>query len=311
MRFDGFRSKFSFNEHAGRKLAKMDHRPPAPISIFTAAIKCLCNAGLVLILLAPPAFPFQTAPSESMQQLIQDVAYNEVHDRATQSCWIYHVEKTVDRQTRSEEQVESSDGPVFRVFALDGKPLTPDQTKQEDARLAHLLSDPGEQRKAAQEHEQDEVRLQRLTALMPRAFLYEPDRSEGDRITFRFSPNPNFSPPTFEARAFAGMAGTVVIDAKQKRLIRLQGQLIRPVDFGFGLLGRIEKGGTFQIDRMPVSSTHWKTTQVSVHVSGHIILFKSVSKQQDESRSNFHPLPEGTGLKQAEALLSQHVPPAL
>jgi hypothetical protein len=288
----------------------MDHRGPKPASIFMSSLKCLCLAGLVSILPAPPAFALQAAPSEPLQQLIHDVAYNEVNDRAQQSCWIYHVEKTVDGQTRSGEQVESSDGPVFRLVAIHGTPLTPDQTKQEDARLAHLLSNPGEEKKVAEQHEQDEERLQRLTALMPNAFLYEPSGSDGDRITLRFSPDPNFRPPTFEARAFAGMAGTVVIDAKQKRLIQLKGQLIHQVDFGFGLLGRIEKGGTFEIDRMPVSFTHWKTTQVSVHVSGHIILFKSVSKQQDEKRSNFRSLPDGTALKQAEALLSQSSQPA-
>jgi hypothetical protein len=268
----------------------------------------LADAALVLILLTLPAYGFQVESVESPQQLVQDMAYNEIQDRAAQSCWIYHVEHTVDGQTKSEQQVESVDGPVFRVLAIDGKPLTVDQAKQEDARLAHLLTDPGAQRKAKQLHEQDEERLQRLTALMSKAFLYEFSGREGNLIKLSFSPNPNFRPPTFEARAFADLAGTLEIDASQKRLVRLDGQLIHEVDFGLGLLGRIEKGGTFVIERAPVSSTHWKTSRVSVHVSGHIILFKSISRQQDERRSDFHPLSQGTTLKQAEVLLSKPAP---
>ncbi len=232
------------------------------------------------------------------------MAYNEVQDRARQTCWIYRIEHTVDGQTKSEQQVDSVDGPVFRVLAVNGKPLTEDQQKQENARLARLLSNPAEQRRSAQQHEQDEDRLQRLTAMLPRAFLYEFAGREGNVIKLKFSPNPDFRPPTWEARAFADLAGTLEIDAGQKRLIRLDGRLIHQVDFGFGLLGRIEKGGTFAIERTPVSPTHWKTSRVSVHVSGHIILFKSISRNQDEIRSDFHPLPEGTTLRQAEALLN-------
>jgi hypothetical protein len=243
------------------------------------------------------------------QQLVQDVAYNEVRDRQMQTCWIYKVERTIDGQTRSEEQVESADGPVFRLLALDGKPLTGDQAKQEDARLARLLSDPAVQEKAKQLHEKDEDRLERLTALLPKAFLYQYDGQDGGQIRLKFSPNPDFSPPTFEARAFTDLAGTLVIDARQKRLIRLQGELIHPIDFGLGLLGRIQKGGTFEIERTPVSATHWKTSHVSIHVSGHIILFKSISKQQDEKRSGFRPLQDGISLKQAEALLGESPQP--
>lgn len=233
------------------------------------------------------------------------MSYNEVQDRARRSCWIFHVEHTVDGQTKSEQQVDSVDGPVFRVLAINGKPLNEDQKKQEDARLAHLLSNPALQRRAAELHEQDEERLQRLTVMMPKAFLYEYEGRNGNLIKLRFSPNPDFKPPTWEARAFADLAGTLEIDTGQKRLVRLDGQLIHEVDFGFGLLGRIEKGGTFTIERMPVSATHWKTSRVSVHVSGHIILFKSISRNQDEFRSDFHPLPDGTTLRQAEELLNK------
>ena len=269
----------------------------------------LFRIALISTLAFAPLLGADTQPI-ALQQLVQDVAYNEVRDRQTQSCWIYRVERTVDGQTRSEEQVESADGPVFRLHSIDGKPLNEGQVRQEDARLAHLLSDPAEQRKAAQLRERDEERLVRLTALLPRAFVYEFNGQDGDQIHLKFSPNPDFSPPTYEARAFADLAGTLVIDAKQKRLIRLQGQLIHEVDFGLGLLGRIEKGGTFEIERTPVSSTHWKTSRVSIHVSGHIILFKSINKQQDEKRSDFRPLQDGLTLKQAETLLNQSTQPA-
>ena len=280
----------------------MGYRQLSLAAEFRFRIKASFLAAAVLAL---TAHRLPAEPSESPLQLVADMAYNEIQDRALQSCWIYHIEHTVDGQTKSEQQVESVDGPVFRVLAINSRQLTDFQEKEENARLMHLLASPSEQRKAKQLHEQDEERLQRLTALMPKAFLYEFIGMEGSLIKLRFSPNPDFKPPTFESRAFADLAGTLEINASQKRLVRLDGQLIHQVDFGLGLLGRIEKGGTFVIERTPVSSTHWKTSRVSVHVTGHIIVFKSISKQQDERRSDFHPLPEGTTLAQAEALLNQ------
>src|ERR1700761_1335374 len=148
----------------------------------------LFRIALISTLAFAPLFAASAQPI-ALQQLVKDVAYNEVRDRQTQSCWIYRVERTIDGQTRSEEQVESADGPVFRLIAIDGKPLTGDQAKRENARLDKLLTDPGEQQKAKQLHERDEERLVRLTALLPTAFVYQFDGQDGDQIRLKFSPN--------------------------------------------------------------------------------------------------------------------------
>ena len=254
-----------------------------------------------LLLFSPIAHSQTVSPDE----LVKDVSYNEMQDRARQTCWLYHVQHSADGHTRSELQIESADGPVFRLLAIDGQPLSAEQSRQEDARLTHLLRNPDEERKIAQLHEQDEDRLQRLTALLPQAFLYTGAGRDGNIMHLKFAPNPAFHPPTFEARAFADLAGTLDIDATQKRLVRLDGRLIHPIDVGFGILGRIEQGGTFTIERHAVSDTHWKTSRIGIHVSGHIVLFKSISKQQDELRSDFHSLPATTTLKDAIGVLNQ------
>jgi hypothetical protein len=283
----------------------MGHRNCLHSRLFPQRAFSLLTA-VALLLLSSIAHG-QTASPDS---LVKDVSYNEVQDRARQTCWLYRVQHTADGHTRSAIQVESADGPVFRLLAIDGQPLSADQLRQEDARLAHLLRNPDEERKVAQSHQQDEDRLQRLTALLPQAFLYTGDGRNGNIVHLKFVPNPAFHPPTLEARAFAGLAGTLDIDAIQKRLVRLDGRLIHPIDFGFGLLGRIEQGGTFTIEREAVSATHWKTSRVGIHVSGHIVLFKSISRQQDEARSDFRPLPENTTLKDAVDLLDQQGSPA-
>ena len=92
-----------------------------------------------------------------------------------------------------------------------------------------------------------------------------------------------------------------------KRLLRIDAHIVSEIDFGFGILGRIEKGGTFQIRREQVSENRWKTSLVDVHVSGHIILFKNISKDQHEVRSTFQPMSPHTSVQDAITPRGRHV----
>jgi hypothetical protein len=262
----------------------------------------LLALSLLLSVISPEA---PADPTTTRLQFLKDVAYNEIQDRADQSSWIYHVEKIVDGHTLSGEQAETKDGPIYRIFAIDGKPFSQQIQQQEDARITGLLSDPSQQAKVKQQYDADEQMLQKLTALLPQAFLYEDAGTENGNIRLHFRPNPKFTPPSYEARAVAAMAGTLWIEPRQKRLVRLQGQVVNPVEYGFGLLGRVEKGGSIDIQRTPVSNSHWKTSMVNVDFSGHAVLFKSINKQHHEIRSDFHPLAAGISLRDAEKLLTQ------
>jgi hypothetical protein len=95
------------------------------------------------------------------------------------------------------------------------------------------------------------------------------------------------------------------IDSQNKRLVALKGELIDRVRFGYGLLGHINKGGSFAIHRLQVSPSHWRTDLIDIHVSGRVILFKTVNKEQHEVRSEFRAVPGSLTLEQAEAMLKQ------
>ena len=81
----------------------------------------------------------------SAHDLVKDMVANEVTDRAEQSNWIYRVTKVVDQQTLSELEVETKDGPVYRLLAINDAPLDSGQREQETARLNQLVRDPGQQ----------------------------------------------------------------------------------------------------------------------------------------------------------------------
>jgi hypothetical protein len=70
----------------------------------------------------------------------------------------------------------------------------------------------------------------------------------------------------------------------------IEAQITKPVKIGFGLLGRVNAGGRLSIVRERVSgSDAWKTSHISIHVDGRIVMFKSLSQDMEAARSGFYP----------------------
>jgi hypothetical protein len=269
---------------------------PIPLKSIGLAIALALAAGIAARAQEPDPLP-------SAGELINAVAANELRDRLLQQKWMYVIERQEGKQTITKEQVDSKDGPLYRVLAIDGKPLNADQRRQDDARIERLLHDSSQQLKFKQAYDEDEQKLEQLLRVMPNAFLYEYGGFDGNNIRLRFRPNPKYNPPTYEARVVHNLAGTILIEPGQKRLVMLSGKLISRVDFGFGILGRIDEGGTVEIGRVEVGSMQWKTSLVHIQLSGRMVLFKTVSKQQYETRSDFRLVPSDLSLSQANALL--------
>jgi hypothetical protein len=254
---------------------------------------------------ATPA-PAQSSPPLAAE-LVNVVVANELADRVERRKWMYVIEKQDGKQTLTEEQVETKEGPLYRLLAIDGRPLDPDQRQQDNTRIARLLHDPSEQLKVKRAHDDDEQKLETLMRLMPEAFLYDYDGVEGDLVRVKFHPNPNYNPPTYEARVVHSLAGTILIDSQQQRLAKLSGRLISPVVFGYGLLGHIDNGGTVEIGRMEVGPLQWKTALIDIQLSGRLILFKTISKQEYEIRSDFRAVPDDLSLSQGDDLIVSRI----
>lgn len=245
-------------------------------------------------------------PSESAQQLVRDVIYNELHDRECDSFWEYRSVRVTPSQDIVREQVETAKGPIYRVMEDNGSPLDADQRHEEDRRLERLLASPSAMAQVEREHLQDEDRLQKIMEMIPSAFLFSyAGPPSGDIIKISFRPDPAFQPASYEARVIHALGGTLTVNLRLKRMVEMDGKVLHRVNFGYGILGFVEKGGTYCIRRVQVSPAHWKTSLVDVHVHGRILLFADVDKQQRESRSGFHPVPHNISLQQAKTLLDE------
>ncbi len=265
---------------------------------------CCLAVGSASLIAQKQSYPSQTmAPA----QLVREVVYNELHDHQGHGFWRYWIQRRTSSETRLEEQIETADGPVTRLTQRNGLPLSAEEQQGEEARVEHLLRSPGEQAQHRQGYAEDEARIGKILVLLPDAFLYEDDGEENGCRRLRFRPNPNYPARSIEARIFHAMAGKLWVDSRLKRLARLDGQVQENVDFGFGLLGRLYKGGWFQLQRTAVGPNDWKTQHLEIHMIGRALLLKTFSKETSETRGGFVPVPAAMNLVQGVALLQKTV----
>jgi hypothetical protein len=245
-------------------------------------------------------------PTEPAGTLVREVVYNELHDHQKHGYWRYWIAQHVQQQARLEEQVETADGPLTRLVETGGRPLDAAAEQQEENRLQKLLTSPQEQARLRQAYADDEKRIGRIVTLLPDAFLYDYDGEENGCYKLRFRPNPAYPPHSVEARIFHAMTGELWIDMRWKRMARLEGTLQENVDFGFGILGRLYKGGWFRLERTQVSATDWKTERLEMHMSGRALLFKTIARETSQVRGGFAAVTPGMSLAQGIGLLEPH-----
>lgn len=239
-------------------------------------------------------------------QLVREVVYNEQNDHARHGFWRYWVVRHSPSGALLENQVETADGPVARLTLIDGQELTPEMQQQENERLGRLLNSRDEQAQRLRQFDEDEERIGRILELLPTAFVFEYDGEESGCYRLRFQPNPADRENTIEARIFHAMSGTLWVDERSKRLARLEGHVDENVDFGFGILGRLYKGGWFQLVREQVSATEWKTKSLEVHMNIRALLVKTFARDTSELRGGFVAVPAGMSLEQGLELLNQN-----
>ncbi len=200
--------------------------------------------------------------------------------------------------------VETPEASVSKTIERNGRPLTPQERQQDQAKMESVVNDPSVRAKQRKDAAHDDKQAVSLMKMLPEGFLWSKVGESNGEITLRFKPNPDFEPPTYASRVFAAMSGTMVVDANQKRLKMLSGTLIQPVEFGWGILGKLRKGGTFRIVRSEVAPGEWQITQTHVHIEGHALFFKSISEQEDEITSDYKRSPKGITLQQAAQMLN-------
>jgi len=250
--------------------------------------------------------PSISSPSiESPDALVREVIHNEVQAQSRdQSLWCYREQQQEDaKPARTLQVCQTKDGELERLVALDGRELTSLQAQVEDERIQRVVSHPEQLRAKQKKEREDGEQARNLLATLPDAFLFQCDHKSGNLVTLRFRPNPAFRPSTRSAQVFHHMEGTLVVDAEQKRLVEINGRLTSEVKFLGGLLGHLDKDGTFCVKQQHVGEGHWDLRSMRIQMNGKALFFKTITVLETKSVLDYQPLPRGATLQQAADFL--------
>ena len=253
-----------------------------------------------------PATPPALAPPQA-QALVERALARELRTAQDPNHPMrYRLRKSSPRLTTAKEIVETRDGDVARLVSIDDKPLSQADEQMEQARLDTLLGDPGRQRHRMQSEDEDTGIVLRLLRMLPQAYLYQyagaGSSPAGTVERFTFRPNPNFSPPDFETQALTAMTGEIWIDAAQERVTRLEGHLQQDTDYGWGILGRLDKGGWIVIEQADVGGRQWRIARFKMQMNLRV-LFKTRNIDTMEEMTLYASVPVGLGYAQAIQML--------
>jgi len=216
----------------------------------------------------------------------------------------YQLHKSSPNLTSTKTIVESRDGAVARLIRLNDHSLSSADEQKEQQRLNELWNDPGKQNHRKHSEDSDAAVVMKLLRMLPDAFIYEdagPGSHPGiERV--RFHPNPDFHPPDIESQSLTSLNGELWIDITQERITHLEGHLQQDTSYGWGVIGKLDKGGWIVLEQAEVGPHLWRIVRLQLRMNLRI-LWKNKVFNTSEEMSNYTPVPAGLNYRQAIQLL--------
>ena len=226
---------------------------------------------------------------------------------------IFRDRKKTPQGSQTRIYVETREGMAGMTVAYNDKPLNAQQMQDEKGRLAGLAGNPEQLKRKMREQKEDGDRSLRIVKALPDAFLFQYEgtvpgsaaigREGVNLVRLKFRPNPSYRPPSHVEQVLLGMNGIILIDPVERRIAEIDGTLFQPVGFGWGILGRLDKGGHFLVEQADVGDNSWELSHMSLTFTGKVLLFKTIAINSDEVFSNFRRVPNDTTFAQGVQLL--------
>ena len=214
------------------------------------------------------------------------------------------------------EIIESKQGGVARLVERDGKPITAAEDAAERDRLQASLASPDEFLRHHRHDKESRQYALDLIQQMPSAMIYsyapdqpQPSGATSRQIVLDFQPDPKYHPPTMIADLLTGLAGRMWIDAASERLTRAECHVVKPVNIGWGMVGRIYPGGTMQFGQADAGGGLWVYTHLEEHVTVREMMVRTVPFNVVMTSTEFRVLPSLLSYQDAiHVLLAEKIP---
>jgi hypothetical protein len=206
----------------------------------------------------------------------------------------YLIRKVDRKGDTTREVIESVQGNVARLIQRDGKPITAAEDADERSRLNDVLSSPTDFLKHQQREGAGRDYAVQLIKLLPEAGLYsyspgqpQPPGATSPQVVIDFVPNPAFHPPTMVSELLTGLKGRVWIDPRTATMTRIEGEVLRPVNFGWGLVARVYPGGHVEFQQTFVEGKRWIYSHLDVNITVREVMLHTVNDKTKMSTWNY------------------------
>ena len=257
---------------------------------------------LALFLAVPAGNCAAAAGNEQgTEQIVQQAVQTELAaDASDHTRWVYF---EVDRKPNLKVEqwvAETGQGDVKRVLEENGRRLS---ESEQHTRMDGFVQNEAAQAKQQKSRQRDDEQARQMLSMLPQAFVWTEVNDQNGRTILHFAPNPHFHPPSYQARVFAAMQGEMTVDDAQHRIASIKGRMIHDVKFGYELFGELRAGGTFDVERRELKPGIWQITETHVHIEGRALIFKSISDEEDDVKSQFKQIAPDLQLANAEKTL--------
>lgn len=262
------------------------------------------RALAIAALLMAASCAFAEEPVDLVRKSV-DLEIKTAQDYSTPYTYVLRKESNSGVAVR--QMVETNEGLLLaRTLTWNGKVPSAEEQAKEDRRLERLITSADERSKKAAEQKDDAQRALRILRALPTSSLYTLDGHENiagrDTIRLAFKPNPKFSPEAKETYLLKAAEGKMWIDAESNRMVRLDATITDSVSIGWGLLGKIDKGGKLFLEQAIVKGGQWRMTALRIDATGKALIFKSIRIKQHQSGTNYEPIKPVTVAEAVELL---------
>jgi hypothetical protein len=252
------------------------------------------------VVFAAAAFALLMPPAEEMspQEIVKrSVAANE-EDWKAAPMFSYEekdVETKGDSRTARTYEVRMIEGSPYKwLIAVGSHELTPSRQREEEQKeQREIARRSGESqseresriRKYQKERAQDHLLMNEMVRAFTFRLLREEPVSGRPAYVLEAEPNPDYKPPSHEAKVLTGMRGTLWVDKAQFHWSKVEAVVFRPVSFA-RFIAKVEPGTQFLLEQHPVTDHIWQPTRFTVQVVASIMWWQRNSNS-DETFSNY------------------------
>jgi hypothetical protein len=245
--------------------------------------------------------PFARCQTPDVQTIIDRSVEANQRDYDAAPDFTYDERDKVGALTKTYHVMMIDGSPYYRLIAINGKPLSPEQNAQQEEKLKEERQkreseSPAQRQQRIAKYERDRKRDHDMLNQMTKAFNFQlvgMRKLNGfDVYYLKATPRPGYNPPNMDTQVLTGMEGHLWIDKASFQWVKVTAQVTKPVSIE-GFLAQVEPGTSFELEKMPVGGGIWQAKHFAMHAHAKVFFMFNHSSAEEEWFSNYRRIASG------------------